>query len=64
MQRFTGLLGLIVILVVASFGSYARDNGQYADVDPVIKRWVEGLTERTAKRDWRKARAFLLAELE
>lgn len=24
---------------------------------------VQGLTERTAKRDWRKARAFLLAEL-
>jgi RNA polymerase sigma factor (TIGR02999 family) len=25
---------------------------------------LQGLTERTAKRDWRKARAFLLAELE
>jgi RNA polymerase sigma factor (TIGR02999 family) len=24
---------------------------------------VQGVTERTAKRDWRKARAFLLAEL-
>lgn len=24
---------------------------------------LQGLTERTAKRDWRKARAFLLAEL-
>lgn len=24
---------------------------------------IQGLTERTAKRDWRKARAFLLAEL-
>lgn len=24
---------------------------------------VQGLTERTAKRDWRKARAFLLAEM-
>ena len=24
---------------------------------------VQGMTERTAKRDWRKARAFLLAEL-
>jgi hypothetical protein len=33
------------ILMLASSVTQARDNGQYSDVSPEIKRWVEGLTD-------------------
>jgi hypothetical protein len=36
---------VVITLVLASFGTQARDNGQYAQVSPDIKRWVEGLTD-------------------
>ena len=36
-------------LVLASVGTQARDNGQYSQVSPDIKRWVEGLTDHQGR---------------
>ena len=36
-------------LVLASVGTQARDNGQYSQVSPDIKKWVEGLTDRQGR---------------
>jgi hypothetical protein len=36
---------LATTLVLVCVGSQARDNGQYAQTSPEIKRWVEGLTD-------------------
>ena len=43
---------VVITLVLASFGTQARDNGQYAQVSPDIKRWVEGLTDEKGRGCW------------
>jgi hypothetical protein len=40
---------LAVTFVLASVATQARDNGQYAQVSPDIKRWVEGLTDNQGR---------------
>lgn len=41
------LLTLSVVLV--ALAAEAHDNGQYAQVDPAIRRWIEGLTDRQGR---------------
>ena len=46
------MLARIIIactLLLASVGTQARDNGQYSQVSPDIKRWVEGLTDHQGR---------------
>jgi hypothetical protein len=40
---------IAVTMLLAAAATQARDNGQYAQVDPVIKRWVEGLTDHQGR---------------
>ena len=42
------MIALIVGLVAAA-DAPARDNGQYRDVDPAIKEWVQQLTDKTGQ---------------
>lgn len=41
------LSALLVLLLSSCAGqpAFARDDGRYAQVDPLIKRWIEGLTD-------------------
>src|SRR5262245_35767120 len=50
-------------LVLASV-AYARDNGQYTDVSPDIKRWVEGLTDGQGRGCCATADGFRPEEVE
>ena len=47
----TRTLAVTVLVVLASAATHARDNGQYAQVAPEIKRWVEGLTDEAVVAD-------------
>jgi len=57
---------LVVTLVLASVVSYsyARDNGQYAQVSSEIKRWVEGLTDQRGRGCCATADGFKPEEVE
>jgi hypothetical protein len=55
---------LAITLVLASVGSQARDNGQYSQVAPEIKRWVEGLTDSQGRGCCATADGFRPDEVE
>jgi hypothetical protein len=56
---------LIISLVLAcSVGTQARDNGQYSDVSPDIKRWVESLTDDKGRGCCATADGFRPEEVE
>jgi sugar lactone lactonase YvrE len=55
---------IVITLVLASFGTQARDNGQYAQVSPDIKRWVEGLTDDKGRGCCATADGFRPEEVE
>ena len=55
---------LAITLVLASVGSQARDNGQYSQVAPEIKRWVEGLTDNQGRGCCATADGFRPDEVE
>ena len=55
---------IAVILVSAAFATHARDNGQYAQVSPDIKRWVEGLTDEKGRGCCATADGFRPEEVE
>jgi hypothetical protein len=55
---------VVIALVLASFGTQARDNGQYAQVSPEIKRWVEGLTDDKGRGCCATADGFRPDEVE
>jgi hypothetical protein len=55
---------LATSLVLASVATYARDNGQYTDVSPDIKRWVEGLTDHQGRGCCATADGFRPEEVE
>jgi hypothetical protein len=55
---------IVVSLVLASVVSYARDNGQYAQVSSEIKRWVEGLTDEKGRGCCATADGFKPEEVE
>lgn len=55
---------IVITLVLASFGTQARDNGQYAQVSPDIKRWVEGLTDEKGRGCCATADGFRPDEVE
>ena len=52
------------ILVLASAVTQARDNGQYSQVSPEIKRWVEGLTDDKGRGCCATADGFRPEEVE
>lgn len=53
-----------ITLVLASAGSYARDNGQYSEVSPEIKTWVQGLTDHQGRGCCATADGFRPEEVE
>jgi len=55
---------VVITLVLASFGTQARDNGQYTQVSPDIKRWVEGLTDEKGRGCCATADGFRPDEVE
>jgi len=55
---------VVITLVLASFGTQARDNGQYTQVSPDIKRRVEGLTDDKGRRCCATADGFRPDEVE
>ena len=55
---------VVITLVLASFGTQARDNGQYAQVSADIKRWVEGLTDEKGRGCCATADGFRPDEVE
>src|SRR5262245_35083911 len=55
---------VVITLVLASFGTQARDNGQYAQVSPEIKRWVESLTDEKGRGCCATADGFRPEEVE
>src|SRR5215475_2963735 len=55
---------VVITLVLVSFGTQARDKGQYAQVSPDIKRWVEGLTDDRGRGCCATADGFRPAEVE
>jgi hypothetical protein len=55
---------LALTLVLASVGTYAHDNGQYTQVSPEIKRWVEGLTDHQGRGCCATADGFRPEEVE
>ena len=55
---------VVIILVLASVGTQARDNGQYSQVHPDIKRWVEGLTDHQGRGCCATADGFRPEEVE
>src|SRR3979409_1724132 len=55
---------VVITLVLASFGTQARDNGQYTQVSPDIKRWVEGLTDGQGRGCCATADGFRPEEVE
>jgi len=55
---------VVITLVLASFGTQARDNGQYTQVSPDIKRWVEGLTDEKGRGCCATADGFRPEEVE
>jgi hypothetical protein len=55
---------VIITLVLASASTYARDNGQYADVAPEIKTWIEGLTDHQGHGCCATADGFRPEEVE
>src|SRR5919197_4861831 len=55
---------VVITLVLASFATQARDNGQYAQVSPEIKRWVEGLTDDKGRGCCATADGFRPEEVE
>jgi hypothetical protein len=56
------LVALTVVL--ASVGTYARDNGQYTQVSPEIRTWVEGLTDKQGHGCCATADGFRPEEVE
>jgi hypothetical protein len=55
---------VVITLVLASFATQARDNGQYAQVSPDIKRWVESLTDDKGRGCCATADGFRPEEVE
>ena len=55
---------VVITLVLASFGTQARDNGQYTQVSPDIKRWVQGLTDEKGRGCCATADGFRPDEVE
>ena len=55
---------LAIALVSVSVGTQARDNGQYSQVAPEIKRWVEGLTDHQGRGCCATADGFRPDEVE
>ena len=55
---------LAVTMVLASAATQARDNGQYSQVSPDIKRWVEGLTDTQGRGCCATADGFRPDEVE
>ena len=55
---------VILTLVLGSVASYARDNGQYAQVSAEVKRWVEGLTDEKGRGCCATADGFKPEEVE
>src|SRR5947207_3668881 len=66
-ERRSRMLARILLassLVLASVATYARDNGQYTEVSPDIKRWVEGLTDSQGRGCCATADGFRPEEVE
>ena len=40
------LAALAALMLLVSTPSPARDNGQYAQADPAIRKWIKGLTDK------------------
>ena len=55
---------LAITIVLASAATQARDNGQYSQVSPDIKRWVEGLTDTQGRGCCATADGFRPDEVE
>jgi hypothetical protein len=55
---------LAPLLVLASVGSQAHDDGRYSQVSPEIKRWVEGLTDHQGRGCCATADGFRPEEVE
>ncbi len=53
-----------VTLVLASVATQARDYGQYADVSPEIRSWVESLTDHQGRGCCATADGFRPEEVE
>jgi hypothetical protein len=47
--RLRLLMIAFLLSVAAAADTSARDNGQYRDVDPAIKEWVQQLTDKTGQ---------------
>ena len=60
----TRTLAVTVLVVLASAATHARDNGQYTQVAPDIKRWVEGLTDDRGRGCCATADGFRPEEVE
>jgi hypothetical protein len=60
----TRTLAVTVLVVLASAATQARDNGQYTQVSPDIKRWVEGLTDDRGRGCCATADGFRPEEVE
>jgi hypothetical protein len=60
----TRTLAVTVLVVLASAATHARDNGQYTQVSPDIKRWVEGLTDDRGRGCCATADGFRPEEVE
>lgn len=43
------LLVMTAVIISIAADAPARDNGQYADVDPAIKEWVKRLTDKSGQ---------------
>ncbi len=42
-------LAVACLLLVALAASHGRDRSQYAQTDPALKRWIEGLTDQKGR---------------
>lgn len=47
--RLPLLWAVLLMSIVSATGASARDYGQYHDVDPAIREWVQGLTDKTGQ---------------
>lgn len=60
------IVGFGLLLCAAIYTTYAhgRDNGQYAQTNPSIKRWIEGLTDHQGRGCCASADGYSPEEVE
>ncbi len=47
--RSSLLMIMLLVSVALATDAAARDNGQYTNVDPAIRKWIEGLKDKTGQ---------------